>query len=104
MRKPRPSGGGAAVALEVGGSFAAFRSSPDHRQPAEYSLVTEHDLVPLSAQWADWTADGRLLVALDDGRLQVRKAPYGSRNIQSEHDLRTLNPKSIPPPEWALEW
>lgn len=72
MQKPRPGGG---EVLRVSGAYAAFRSFDMARyvEPV-YRLDGdgERDEPLDGVQWADWSADGRLLVATLDGRLQVR--------------------------------
>ena len=49
---------------------------------------------------SDWSADGRLLVATVDGRLQVRD---GS-TVSGEVDLAALTPDPRPPPTLATRW
>jgi hypothetical protein len=84
--------------LTVRGGQAAFRSGPaGWWQRALYALDDE----PLEdVQWADWSADGRLLVATVDGRLQVRD---GSA-VSGEVDLAALTPDPQPPPPLATRW
>ena len=66
-----------------------------------YTLWTDSAEHPLpDVQWADWHADGRLLVATKDGRLQVRDA--GS--VEWEHDLARYEPAPIAPPAEASHW
>lgn len=107
MRKPRPgirAGSMDYAELEAEGSFGAFRQSPHLRTPAAYTLIRFEEVIPLDVQWADWSSDGRLLVATNDGRLQVREVPFGHDNIQSEHDLTSMTPHPTAPPGWAGEW
>lgn len=87
--------------LSVRGGQAAFRSGPaGWWQPPEYAVDGEpfDDL-----QWADWAADGRLLVATTTGRLQVRDRTDVTR-ITWEHDLSALEPAPQPPPPDATRW
>jgi hypothetical protein len=85
--------------LRVSGSFAAFRSSRNHRSEAVYQLDgTTLDGV----QWADWSAAGDLLVATVDGRLQVRASD--GRAAEWEHDLSAMEPDPTPPPAEASAW
>ena len=51
----------------------------------------------MDAQWADWTVDGRLLVATTAGELQVRD---GAEVV----DLAGLEPDPRPPPAEAARW
>ncbi len=88
--------------LAVEGSFAAFRSLPDLRTPAVYSLRTDEDLAVLDGvQWADWAADGRLLVATDSGALEVRRVDGLTVEVEWSHDLSQLGPDPAPAPSWA---
>ena len=101
MQKPRPRA--PATRLRVRGSFAAFRSGP--RRDVAYELVEDGRAAALAdVQWADWDAEGRLLVATRDGRLQIRaKARQGWR-VASEADAGTLAPRPAPPPPEASRW
>jgi hypothetical protein len=95
MEKAGPEG----RVLRVSGSFAAFRSSRNHRSEAVYQLDgTKLDAV----QWADWSADGNLLVATVDGRLQVRASD--GHAVEWEHDLSATEPDPTPPPAHASAW
>jgi hypothetical protein len=71
MAKERP--GALGVRLEVTGAYAAFRSGADS-EAVGYVVVEGGVAVELrDAQWADWSPDGRLLVATRAGELQVRE-------------------------------
>jgi hypothetical protein len=73
MTKPQPNSEGS-VRLEVTGGYAAFRAGV-FAPKAAYSVDDEGRNVELSdVQWADWAADGRLLVATRAGRLETRGA------------------------------
>ncbi|MFL5738166.1 MAG: hypothetical protein ACJ76P_12645 [Actinomycetota bacterium] len=90
---------GSGRTLRVSGSYAAFRSSWNHRSEAVYELDgTNLDGV----QWADWSPDRNLLVATVDGRLQVRASDGDA--VEWEHDLSTLEPDPAPPPGEASAW
>jgi hypothetical protein len=52
-------------------------------------------------QWADWSSDGRLLVATRDGRLQWRDQDEA---VRWEADLAALTPERTPPPPEAMQW
>jgi hypothetical protein len=61
--------------------------------------------VPLEdAQWFDWDADGRLLVAIVDDRLQVRDYSASGLSLRSEVDVGSLTPAPSPPQEDAHRW
>lgn len=101
MQKSRPKTG-AAVRLSVGGYFAAFRSGA----PGEtvYALVEGQRQRRLDGvQWADWDADGRLLVATAEGRLQIRDGD-GASDVVWEQDLAGLDPDPTPSPDEATRW
>jgi hypothetical protein len=69
---------------------------PDYRleRGAEVSELPE-------AMWADWDHRGRLLVATDDGRLQIRDT---RGDIIVDHDVRTVPVRRAPAPAWARTW
>ncbi len=100
MEKPRPRSN-AATKLRVYGYFAAFRSgSPGRSKEICYEIVEGGNIIPLEyAQWADWSADGQLLIATIDGKLQVRDYLGKGTRIESETDLRPLTPDPSPPPD-----
>jgi hypothetical protein len=83
--------------LTVRGGQAAFRGLPGWFEPPLYALDDE---VLVDAQWADWTVDGRLLVATTAGELQVRD---GAEVVWRE-DLAGLEPDPQPPPAEAARW
>jgi hypothetical protein len=109
MEKPRPRAGGE-MRLVVQGWFAAFREGPFGRRVGgrdrdrHYSIVENGRVRTLDdVQWADWSADGRLLVATLDGKLQVRDEPDAS-SARWEADLSVLTPGRTPPPDEAHAW
>jgi hypothetical protein len=55
-------------------------------------------------QWADWSADGRLLVATTDGRLQVRAGDPHALEVVWEADLTPFEPDPQPAPREAAQW
>lgn len=105
MARPRPGGG---ATLQVTGAYAAFRSfDTRHYGDPVYRLTgglvgDAVDRVLTGVQWADWTADGRLLVATSDGHLQVRAG--GGDDVTWESDLAALAPDPQPPPPEAARW
>ena len=83
MLKPQP-GGRSAFVLSVEGRYAAFREGSRDRYDAQwyprgesgvtYALYQGGDLDILeNVQWADWSRLGHLLIAMVDGKLQVRE-------------------------------
>jgi len=102
MSKSRP--GGSAV-LEVEGSYAAFRDLHGQRDPARYSLVQRDEVAVLEeAQWADWSADGALLVATKQGSLEAHDWRAGRMRRIFTQDLSGLAPDPGESPTWAHEW
>jgi hypothetical protein len=70
-----------------------------------YAIVDAGRTVPLAdAQGADWDADGRLLVATVDCRLQIRDYSASGLSVRSEVDVGSLTPAPSPPPEDAHRW
>ena len=105
MEKPRPGSNGA-TRLVVRGRFAAFRSSmPGEAKAVRYELLEPGGMRPLEdAQWADWDAEGEMLVATIDGRLQVRDPVPDGTPVRWEADLSRLTPDPRPAPEEARRW
>ncbi len=105
MEKARPRSRDG-VRLTVRGWFAAFRSSlPGGAQDVRYELSLPGRSIPLDdLQWADWGADGRLLAATRDGRLQIRDVRSGDFAVRWEVDVGSLDPNPSPPPAEALRW
>lgn len=101
MEKRRP-GARADTRLVVRGYYASFRSTlPGAPKDVDYAIVAGGRTQPVAdAQWADWAADGRLLVATRDGRLQIRD---GAR-VTFDVDLVALAPAPSPPPAAASVW
>ena len=68
------------------------------------AVIRSHDLTQHldHVQWADWDAQGRLLVATDEGRLQIRDGANGS--VQWEADENAFEPDPAPPPAEASVW
>ena len=100
--RPRP--GDERLLLTARGGRAAHRSM-DARWygPPDYRLACPDGEVRLEGvQWADWSRDGALLVATDDGRLQVRDPATGAE--RTDADLAALSPEPRPAPEDAGRW
>jgi hypothetical protein len=105
MRKARP-GSSPATDLTARGYYAAFRSklSSDDFEFG-YDLRIDNSVVELpDVQWADWSGDGRLLVATTDGRLQVRAGDPRDLEVVWEADLAHFEPDPQPPPSEASRW
>jgi hypothetical protein len=99
MFKTDPTGSGAI--LRVRGHIAAFRSGPDGSSKAMYTLEMARGLRTLDdVQWAEWSHDGRLLVATNDGRLQVRQG----NDVTWELDVSGDKPSPRPAPDDAHQW
>jgi hypothetical protein len=105
MEKPHPRAG-VRARLRVQGHFAAFRSSlPGEERDVRYELVEDAGTTPLDdVQWADWDAEGRLLVATIDGALQIRTRSRAGAKPRSEIDLTAFTPSPSPPPKEAYRW
>jgi len=105
MRKRRPNAS-PATDLTARGYYAAFRSKlPSDDFEFGYDLRIGDTVVELpDVQWADWSADGRLLVATTDGRLQVRAGDPRALEVVWEADLKPLEPDPQPPPREASQW
>ncbi len=105
MEKARPQSGGT-TRLVVQGPFAAFRSSlPGWPPRVRYDVVEGGRVRWLEGvQWADWDAEGRLLVATTDARLQIRDASNDGLSVVSEVDLSSLTPSPSAPPKEAYRW
>jgi hypothetical protein len=107
LRKPQPGSPSGAIELQVQGHFAAFREGPTGTRTRDinYTLRRGSSDEPMpDVQWADWAADGRLLVATTAGRLQIRSAARGEIEIDSEVDLAPLQPAPEPAPAEARHW
>jgi hypothetical protein len=102
MEKPRPTTEGG-VRLRVRGYFAAFREG--RSRELAYDLIAGEQVTALDdAQWADWDAEGRLLLATRDGRLQIRELSDQGSRVLSEADAGAETPSPAPPPAEALRW
>jgi len=100
LEKPRPGG---RARLRVRGNYAAFRAG----RPGFFAYeVMEEDAVTAleDVQWADWDADGRLLVATREGRLEIRDGARPAVATPPHADLAALAPEPAPAPAEALRW
>jgi hypothetical protein len=87
----------------AGGEFGTEQAIDGLR--VQYSLEADGQLSLLNdLQWADWDREGRLLVATRTGRLQIRHFASKREHTVFEEDLALLDPKPVPPPDWARHW
>jgi hypothetical protein len=102
MAKPGPGSDGS-ERLTVNGTYAAIRELHGVRTDVRYEVHRGDDVTFLDdVQWADWDAEGRLLVATGDGRVQIRAADAAS--VVWEADEGAFEPDPAPPPEEAANW
>jgi hypothetical protein len=96
MEKARPGGDGSS--LTVRGVYAGRRELHDLDANIRYELREAGERRILDGvQWADWDDQGRLLVATDDGRLQIRGP--GGTSVEWEIDEAAFVPDPAPAPE-----
>ncbi len=70
-----------------------------------YAIEANGDVELLDdLQWADWSRDGRLLVATRSGRIQIWKLEDDRRRVDFDFDLSTLEPDPVAPPGDARHW
>ena len=87
----------------AGGEFGVDQAVDGLR--VRYALERAGDLELLDdVQWADWDADGRLLVATRSGRLQIRRLRAGGHDLTFDVDLAGFAPDPTPAPDWAARW
>ncbi|MBD1872664.1 hypothetical protein H6F75_04155 [Nodosilinea sp. FACHB-131] len=106
LQKPQP-GGRYLLRLEslgrAGGEFGVDQAVDGLR--VVYALESEQDIAILNdVQWADWAAQGQLLVATRSGKLQVRELQKRSFKVIFEADLSALQPEPMEAPDWAQRW
>src|SRR5262245_19134723 len=102
MERARPGSDGS-ERLTVNGTYAAIRELHGVRTDVRYELHRGDDATVLEVQWADWDAQGRLLVATEDGRLQIRDATDAD-SVVWEADESAFEPDPAPPPPEASTW
>ena len=91
--------------LSVTGGYGGHRTMPDWHDPVEYAVVRDDDVFVLDdVQWADWDADGRLLVATTPGRIEIRVLDARDQRTVFTEDLARLEPDPQPPPSEARTW
>lgn len=106
LHKPQPSGPWRLRVESVGwagGEFGVEQAIDGLR--VTYALETEGNIQLLDdVQWADWDAQGRLLVATRSGQLQMRDLRHRQDPILFEVDLAAAQPAPTPAPAWAQSW
>ncbi len=106
LQKPQP-GGQYLLRVEsvgrAGGEFGVGQAVDGLR--VVYALESAGGRQLLAdVQWAEWDAQGRLLVATRSGRLQVRELLKGACRLAFETDLSGLVPEPGAAPDWAQQW
>ncbi len=90
------------VTLHVEGRYAAFRTGDPADGRPVYWITRGDELEVLDGvQWADWTPQGRLLVATADGMLETRRGAEGPAVRVA--DLARLRPEPQAAPDSATE-
>jgi hypothetical protein len=104
MEKPRPASDGM-DRLTVRGSYAAIRELHGVRtdgRPLRVHRGGEAETLH-GVQRADWDSRGRLLVATEDGRLQIRRGADEGSTVW-ETDEGSFEPDRAQPPADASSW
>jgi hypothetical protein len=102
MCKERPGGG---ARLEVTGVYAAFRSGADTGDVAYRVVEREGAAIELrGVQWAEWSRDGRLLVATRAGDLETRTHDSWATAAETVASLAALQPAPVEAPPTARSW
>jgi hypothetical protein len=105
LQKRQPRGERLLCVESVGQAFGELEAQAVDGLHVRYSLEASGEITILDdLQWADWGADGRLLVATREGRLQVREPERENWRVSWELDLAPLEPCPSPAPEWAGRW
>ena len=87
----------------AGGEFGVEQAVDGMR--LRYGLESGGDLEPLDAlQWADWDAEGHMLAATRDGRIQIRRFDGDGIETLFEVDLTRFEPHPVAAPAWAESW
>jgi hypothetical protein len=103
LRRPRPGDDRTALVLAHAGHDYARHGIEGAE--IHYVLDRECELAALpDVAWADWTADGRLLVAATDGALRIESLTSAGLDTEWRHDLAELQPAPRRAPAWALHW
>jgi hypothetical protein len=103
MERVRP-GSAEAERLTVRGTYAAIRELHGVRTNVRYEFHRRGGAETLhGVQWADWDMEGRLLVATEDGRLQIRQGSDETSTVW-EADEGSIEPDPAPAPVDAASW
>jgi hypothetical protein len=103
MERVRP-GSAEAERLTVRGTYAAIRELHGVRTDVRYEFHRRGGAETLhGVQWADWDMEGRLLVATEDGRLQIRQGSDETSTVW-EADEGSIEPDPAPAPVDAASW
>jgi len=102
LEKPQPDGRGKLILTDHG--WRANAPGIEGRQPSFRLELGARTLELPDAAWADWSADGRLLVATHGGRLQLNRARSLELHVLQDHDLAGDRPTPEPAPGWAQVW
>jgi hypothetical protein len=103
MEKPRP-GSWSGERITVRGTYAAIRELHGVRTDVRYEVQLGGDATVLDGvQWAYWDGEGRLLVATEEGRLQIRERAEEGSTVW-EADEGSNEPDPSPPPADASIW
>jgi hypothetical protein len=102
LAKPRPGEPDVRLVLVDRGLDDHALGAIDGRAP-EYAIERPSGTTDLDGVvWADWDPIGRLLVATDESRLEIRDP--STIRVVHHHDLANLEPRPGPAPEWAQRW
>lgn len=105
LSKPQPGGGAVLCVESVGWAGGEFTRQAIDGLHVRYSIESGQELEILDdLQWADWDAQGRLLVATRAGRLQIRRLRDARVDIEFDADLSALEPAPSAAPQWAQHW
>lgn len=103
LRRLRPGDGSTALVL----AHAGHTHSEPWIEGVEIAYLVEDGsrTTPLDdVGWADWDAEGGLLVATPGGEIQIREPSGGTWSTTWSHDLNGLEPDPMEAPPWARAW
>lgn len=105
LEKPQPGGPGVLHVESLGRAGGEFAEQAIDGMHVRYWLERDGDVEVLDdLQWADWDAEGQMLVATRAGLLQIRNLASGTPELVFEADLSALHPDPQPAPAVASEW
>ena len=103
LRRLRPGDGSTALVL----AHAGHTHAEPWIEGVEIAYLVEDGsrTTPLDdVGWADWDAEGRLLVATRGGEIQIREPSGSTWSTTWSHDLNGLEPDPMEAPPWARAW